>query len=284
MEYVGERTPAHRVGREAGRGRARRVPGREERDEHQRSARMGLTGAARRRARRGRGHAWRSWVSTRCCCRSAPTSRTSPATRRCRSSGSRCSCSRVTARRCSSCPSSRRHASRRSPGAFELRAWSETEDPIAIVAGLVGARRDASRSVTRPGPASCCGSRTRSPEPRLHAGVGGHRPAAGGEGRAPRSKRCAPPRTRSTRSAAEMRRRPFAGRTELDVHREFADRILEHGHQRVNFAIVGSGPNGASPHHEASSPGDRRRRRGRLRLRRDDGRLLLGHHAHVRRR
>ena len=50
-----------------------------------------------------------------------------------------------------------------------------------------------------------------------------------------------------------MRQRPFAGRTELDVHREFADRILEHGHQRVNFAIVGSGPNGASPHHEASA-------------------------------
>ncbi len=52
---------------------------------------------------------------------------------------------------------------------------------------------------------------------------------------------------------AEMRQRPFAGRTELDVHREFADRIVEHGHQRVNFAIVGSGPNGASPHHEAGT-------------------------------
>jgi Xaa-Pro aminopeptidase len=51
---------------------------------------------------------------------------------------------------------------------------------------------------------------------------------------------------------AEMRERPFGGRTELDVHREFAERIIEHGHQRVNFAIVGSGPNGASPHHEAS--------------------------------
>ncbi len=48
-----------------------------------------------------------------------------------------------------------------------------------------------------------------------------------------------------------MRERPFGGRTEVDVHRELVDRILEHGHQRVNFAIVGSGPNGASPHHEA---------------------------------
>ena len=41
--------------------------------------------------------------------------------------------------------------------------------------------------------------------------------------------------------AAEMRARPFAGRTEIDVHRELVDRILEHGHERANFAIVGAG-------------------------------------------
>jgi len=52
--------------------------------------------------------------------------------------------------------------------------------------------------------------------------------------------------------AVEMRARPFGGRTEADVSREFVDRMLEHGHQRTNFAIVGSGPNGASPHHDAS--------------------------------
>jgi len=60
--------------------------------------------------------------------------------------------------------------------------------------------------------------------------------------------------------AAEMRDRPFAGRTEFDVHRELVDRMLAHGHDVPNFAIVGSGPNGASPHHDASSrviaPGD----------------------------
>ncbi len=54
--------------------------------------------------------------------------------------------------------------------------------------------------------------------------------------------------------ASEMRSRPFGGRTEADVSRELVDRMLEHGHQRSNFAIVGSGPNGASPHHDA---GDR---------------------------
>jgi Xaa-Pro aminopeptidase len=51
----------------------------------------------------------------------------------------------------------------------------------------------------------------------------------------------------------DMRVRPFGGRTEADVHRELVERMLDAGHERANFAIVGSGPNGASPHHEASS-------------------------------
>jgi Xaa-Pro aminopeptidase len=40
------------------------------------------------------------------------------------------------------------------------------------------------------------------------------------------------------------------GRTEAEVGRDVADLILAEGHQHVNFVIVGSGPNGASPHHE----------------------------------
>jgi len=50
------------------------------------------------------------------------------------------------------------------------------------------------------------------------------------------------------------------GRTEAEVGRDIADGILAEGHDRVNFVIVGSGPNGASPHHAVSSrviePGD----------------------------
>ena len=40
-----------------------------------------------------------------------------------------------------------------------------------------------------------------------------------------------------------------AGRTEEEVGRDIADAILTEGHVLVNFVIVGSGPNGASPHH-----------------------------------
>jgi Xaa-Pro aminopeptidase len=42
------------------------------------------------------------------------------------------------------------------------------------------------------------------------------------------------------------------GRTEREVGRDIAELILVAGHVSVDFVIVGSGPNGASPHHELS--------------------------------
>ncbi|WP_037914619.1 M24 family metallopeptidase [Actinacidiphila yeochonensis] len=42
------------------------------------------------------------------------------------------------------------------------------------------------------------------------------------------------------------------GRTEREIARDVADAILAAGHATVDFVIVGSGPNGASPHHEVS--------------------------------
>jgi Xaa-Pro aminopeptidase len=44
----------------------------------------------------------------------------------------------------------------------------------------------------------------------------------------------------------------LVGRTEADVAREVRERLIEEGHDLGLFAIVGSGPNSASPHHEAS--------------------------------
>jgi len=40
------------------------------------------------------------------------------------------------------------------------------------------------------------------------------------------------------------------GRSEAEVSGEISQRLRASGHDRVNFAIVGSGPNAASPHHE----------------------------------
>ena len=43
----------------------------------------------------------------------------------------------------------------------------------------------------------------------------------------------------------------FAGRLETDVAADLADLLRKHGHTQVGFTLVGSGPNGANPHHEA---------------------------------
>jgi len=45
---------------------------------------------------------------------------------------------------------------------------------------------------------------------------------------------------------------PLVGRTEADVSRDIRQRLIDEGHDLADFAIVGSGPNGASPHHDAS--------------------------------
>lgn len=44
----------------------------------------------------------------------------------------------------------------------------------------------------------------------------------------------------------------LVGRTEADVAEEVRRRLVAEGHDEATFAIVGSGPNSASPHHEAS--------------------------------
>ena len=52
----------------------------------------------------------------------------------------------------------------------------------------------------------------------------------------------------------------FAGRLETDVAADLARLLREFGHEQVDFTVVGSGPNGANPHHEAGDrtiePGD----------------------------
>ncbi|GHI02429.1 peptidase M24 [Streptomyces cellostaticus] len=56
------------------------------------------------------------------------------------------------------------------------------------------------------------------------------------------------------RAFEEIRKVPFAGRRESDVGHDLADLLRRFGHSQVDFTIVGSGPNGANPHHEV---GDR---------------------------
>jgi Xaa-Pro aminopeptidase len=54
------------------------------------------------------------------------------------------------------------------------------------------------------------------------------------------------------RVIAQVSHGPLIGRTEAEVSREIRERLVTEGHELAEFAIVGSGPNSASPHHEAS--------------------------------
>ncbi|MFJ4777289.1 M24 family metallopeptidase [Streptomyces sp. NPDC088762] len=58
---------------------------------------------------------------------------------------------------------------------------------------------------------------------------------------------------------AQVLHLPFADRRETDVAADLAALLRAHGHSQVDFTVVGSGPNGANPHHEA---GDRVIRHG----------------------
>jgi Xaa-Pro aminopeptidase len=138
------------------------------------------------------------------------------------------------------------------PGAFELFTWDETDDPIEIVAGLVTGIDPEAGSVA-------IGDHTWA---RFVLDLQRALPAV--EFR--RASIVTGP-LRVVKDAAEvdalraaaavvdsvvtaMRERAFAGRTELEVHRELVERMLEGGHERANFAIVAAGPNAASPHHD----------------------------------
>ena len=136
-----------------------------------------------------------------------------------------------------------------------LRPWSETEDPVAIVAGLLP-RGTASIAIgdqtwarfvlalQRACASGAAPDASWSPAAEVISSLRMVKDAE--EIEALRAAAHAVDRV-----AAEMRTRPFSGRTEADIQREIVDRMLEQGHQKANFAIVGSGPNGASPHHDA---------------------------------
>lgn len=140
------------------------------------------------------------------------------------------------------------------PDVFAVRSFAETDDPIALVAGLVG-----------PASVVAVGDRTWA---RFVVDLQHALPAA----RWSKASEITGP-LRAVKDAAEvdaLRRAAQAadrvatqlqggeialrGRTEADVSADIGRRLLAEGHHRVNFAIVASGPNAASPHHEA---GDR---------------------------
>ena len=137
---------------------------------------------------------------------------------------------------------------------FTILPWDETDDPVALVAGLTGRGRSVAigdRTWARflvdlhallPDVTWRKGSDVTSP---LRA----RKDAA--EISALREASAAADRVAVQLQSGEI---PLVGRTEREVSRDIGRRLVAEGHARVNFAIVAAGENAASPHHE---PGER---------------------------
>jgi Xaa-Pro aminopeptidase len=138
---------------------------------------------------------------------------------------------------------------------LDLLAWDETDDPFALLADQATARLGTAPTRV------AVGARTWAE----HAlGVQRALPSAALELAGP-----VVDRLRMVKSPAEVEELALAGaaidrvharvgewlrvgRTEAAIGADIAAAILEEGHAGVDFTIVGSGPNGASPHHELS--------------------------------
>ena len=131
-----------------------------------------------------------------------------------------------------------------------IRGWEETDDPFALASSLISGSGVVGVADTMPA-AKVFGFREAMPTVR--------QVLAGGVMRKLRVIK-APVEIRALRGAAEAIDRVHArvadwlrpGRSERDVGQDIAEAIVEEGHSTVDFVIVGSGPNGASPHHELS--------------------------------
>jgi Xaa-Pro aminopeptidase len=136
-----------------------------------------------------------------------------------------------------------------------VRPWAETEDPFALVAELVGG------SAAGAGRRLAVSNRMWAEQVlRITAAVPGADLRLAGE--VLRELRL----HKSTAEVAALRGAGAAidavharmgewlrpGRTEAAVGRDIAEAIVAAGHASASFTIVGSGPNGASPHHHFS--------------------------------
>jgi len=137
------------------------------------------------------------------------------------------------------------------PEAFALCPWDEGKDAVALVAGLVGGRSRLGISDR------AWATFLLQLQAALPDATWGKASSVTGPLRAVKDasevEALAAASAAADRVAAALvgGRLPLIGRTEAEVSDDIGRRLVDEGHQRVNFAIVGSGPNSASPHHDA---------------------------------
>lgn len=132
----------------------------------------------------------------------------------------------------------------------EIVSWQETDDPFALTASLLPAARSVAVD-DHMWASKVLALRDAIP--------GAHQVAAGPVIQELRMRKSAAEIEALIRAGAAIDAvheqvagflRP--GRTEREVGADIADAIIAAGHATVDFVIVASGPNGASPHHELS--------------------------------
>lgn len=128
------------------------------------------------------------------------------------------------------------------------RTWGETDDPSALVASLVSGSGDIAVSdqmwalfVLRLERAF--GRRSFVPASTITRDLRMRKDGIERDALAAVS-------ASADRAYARLRDASFIGRRERDIAADLAALLREEGHDEVEFTIVASGPNGASPHHE----------------------------------
>jgi Xaa-Pro aminopeptidase len=143
-------------------------------------------------------------------------------------------------------------------GDLPVVTWDETDDPHALVADLVRASRGGTSAVVGRIAVSddlparhLLRLRDRLPEARLELASPVLR-----ELRIVKDADEVAILTEAAHAAdrvvGQIANGRLVGRTEADVSREVRARLIAEGHDEAAFAVVGSGPNSASPHHAAS--------------------------------
>ncbi|NLC97498.1 MAG: aminopeptidase P family protein [Actinomycetales bacterium] len=141
-------------------------------------------------------------------------------------------------------------AARAAGVSFEITSWAETEDPFALIATLLS-DADVIGVDDRMWASRLFAIQEALPETSLT--VGGSIIA---ELRMTKEPEEVAALTDAGAAIDRVHDRMHewlrAGRTEREVGADIARAILDEGHDQVDFVIVASGPNGASPHHEVS--------------------------------
>jgi Xaa-Pro aminopeptidase len=137
------------------------------------------------------------------------------------------------------------------PGApaLEMRDWRDGDDPYAGVAPLLGADGEYGMSDTT-WALHLLGLQRTLPELRFTALTDGL-PMLRAVKDEHELERLAAAGAAADEAYGEIVSVAFAGRRELDVAADLAALLRKFGHEQVDFTVVGSGPNGANPHHEA---------------------------------